>query len=636
MALIRRSRTGCFTCRSRKKKCNEARPICSGCRRNDLECHWPAPQSSVKRPKEGHTKPTAAALQPGPSKTPNASASRPVILRPRPASFSHSVPSPKKIGIAAVATGEGALATPSTQRGHSFSTRRPADLFFDIADPAPVLDTIVDEGNGIVEANGFESYSRFSTVMDPQDVSPSSPAPSQYYSELSSPSTSQVSPSSPSSSSSPPLVVGSGVSAITNLDDIPFDPNPNQTDSLEDLQLCLTKPLSLFPHHGKYSPDLLGFYLDRTANCMGNGSTDSNPFITKLIPLAFSHSLLLQLIMAQSAVHRQMSKDRHPSDEVARRSYSDSLRYFRTVVDGYVSGREENTLVLTVGSLILSLTEVARGDSHGSTFDHIGAAKSLLPKLLTSPRRDLSDDLRGFLVEYYTHMSSLSMISMGAHHTAQPLPDSDMERLATGLIEKHYIGQLCGCWLELLVLIPKIFILGQKKMVCESDGQSYCHSPDDITNFGFLQSQILAFFPHPSANLDTALAGLVFKQAVLLYLWTILASPHHKNDNNAMLYNLIQSAVAEALCLLGQIQDSSRINTSLCWPLVVIGCCLSDPDAQQVLRCRLRNMLDTIALGNMRETLSLLEHVWAQPPEDRNPWTLCNTMQEHQIFISFA
>lgn len=363
MALIRRSRTGCFTCRSRKKKCNEARPICSGCRRNDLECRWPAPQSSAKRPKEGQIKPTAAALQPRPSNTLTASASGAVILRPRPASFSHSVPSPKENGRAAVATGEAAPATPSIQRGHSFSARRPADLVFDITDPAPILDTI------IIEANGIESYSRFSTAMDPQEVAPSSPAPSKYYLELSPSSTSQVSSyssSSSSSSSSPPPtvvippngVVGSGVSAITNLDDIPFDPSPDQTHSLQDLQLCLTKPLSLFPHHDKYSPDLLGFYLDRTANCMGNGSTDSNPFITKLIPLAFSHPLLLQLIMAQSAVHRQMSKDRHPSDEVARRSYSDSLRYFRTVVDGYVSGREEDTLVLTVGSLILSLTEV--------------------------------------------------------------------------------------------------------------------------------------------------------------------------------------------------------------------------------------------------------------------------------------
>lgn len=35
-----RSRTGCLTCRRRKKKCDESHPSCSGCRRNNLECYW--------------------------------------------------------------------------------------------------------------------------------------------------------------------------------------------------------------------------------------------------------------------------------------------------------------------------------------------------------------------------------------------------------------------------------------------------------------------------------------------------------------------------------------------------------------------------------------------------------------------
>lgn len=38
---IVRVRTGCLTCRRRKKKCDEARPICRGCERNDLDCSWP-------------------------------------------------------------------------------------------------------------------------------------------------------------------------------------------------------------------------------------------------------------------------------------------------------------------------------------------------------------------------------------------------------------------------------------------------------------------------------------------------------------------------------------------------------------------------------------------------------------------
>jgi Fungal specific transcription factor domain/Fungal Zn(2)-Cys(6) binuclear cluster domain len=36
-----RTRTGCLACRRRRKKCDEAKPICIGCLRNQLECTWP-------------------------------------------------------------------------------------------------------------------------------------------------------------------------------------------------------------------------------------------------------------------------------------------------------------------------------------------------------------------------------------------------------------------------------------------------------------------------------------------------------------------------------------------------------------------------------------------------------------------
>lgn len=36
-----RSKTGCVTCRRRKKKCDEIHPKCDGCMRNGLDCSWP-------------------------------------------------------------------------------------------------------------------------------------------------------------------------------------------------------------------------------------------------------------------------------------------------------------------------------------------------------------------------------------------------------------------------------------------------------------------------------------------------------------------------------------------------------------------------------------------------------------------
>lgn len=36
----KRSKNGCLTCRKRRKRCDETKPICTGCERNHLLCHW--------------------------------------------------------------------------------------------------------------------------------------------------------------------------------------------------------------------------------------------------------------------------------------------------------------------------------------------------------------------------------------------------------------------------------------------------------------------------------------------------------------------------------------------------------------------------------------------------------------------
>ncbi|KAF4630823.1 hypothetical protein G7Y89_g7321 [Cudoniella acicularis] len=40
-----RTSSGCFMCRKRRKKCDERKPRCAGCTRNNLKCVWPAPKS---------------------------------------------------------------------------------------------------------------------------------------------------------------------------------------------------------------------------------------------------------------------------------------------------------------------------------------------------------------------------------------------------------------------------------------------------------------------------------------------------------------------------------------------------------------------------------------------------------------
>ncbi|KUJ14201.1 uncharacterized protein LY89DRAFT_784191 [Mollisia scopiformis] len=45
-----RTKTGCFKCRERRKKCDESRPICSACSRNGFACIWPSTKSPSSQP----------------------------------------------------------------------------------------------------------------------------------------------------------------------------------------------------------------------------------------------------------------------------------------------------------------------------------------------------------------------------------------------------------------------------------------------------------------------------------------------------------------------------------------------------------------------------------------------------------
>lgn len=280
--------------------------------------------------------------------------------------------------------------------------------------------------------------------------------------------------------------------------------------------------------------------------------------------------------------------------------------------------------------------QVAGGDVNGTIFDHLAASKSLLTTLLFRQSGfNVSDDLPEFLVEYYMHMVASSLISMDTRaSSAQAALSPVIEDAAKQLVANNYMGQLCGCWLEILLLIPQVFQLGQS--ILRTDGHLESPtSPDDVITFGLLQTQILGFVPSIMAGLNSQLAGLVFKQAALLYLWSIFGTPQ-QNAKSSMHADLMNRAVMEAVSLLHQLPASERLNTSLCWPLMVIGCCTTDREVQHVLCLRLQAMIETIGLGNMQQTLTLLQHVWEQPSESISPWTLRTVMQQYEIWISFA
>jgi hypothetical protein len=265
----------------------------------------------------------------------------------------------------------------------------------------------------------------------------------------------------------------------------------------------------------------------------------------------------------------------------------------------------------------------------------LSAANSILVNLINRPHSFATKALSDFLVEYYTYTATLSMISVDARFSTQLLLTGEIEHQAHALVKSNYIGHLCGCWLELLLHIPRVFEFGRQMILYRDTSLSAYPSPDDIITFSEIYYDINSFVPLASVNSETSHAGCIFQQALLVYLLTALG-PMSSTTIVSKHRDKIESAVQSAIEHLAQIQPTSRINTSLCWPLAIVGSCTADHDIQSIIRLRLRSMIQTIALGNMEQTLILLEHIWTLPLEDRSPWTICTAMQEHELWISFA
>lgn len=113
---------------------------------------------------------------------------------------------------------------------------------------------------------------------------------------------------------------------------------------------------SLLPDEQLASFDILNYYFVHTAVDMANGSTEDNPFLSQLIPLAMSSELVLSLILAQSLAHYE-AKDR-PNTSLASHHYFKSLKLLQKHINYYVQGNTDYLLDLTTGTLMMCLTEV--------------------------------------------------------------------------------------------------------------------------------------------------------------------------------------------------------------------------------------------------------------------------------------
>ena len=292
-----RVKTGCLKCRSRKKKCDETKPVCRGCERNFLECTWPNTNSH----------PVSIGL--GGSS---------FQFRDRGSEGEHGQPSPQVPPDWQHDLISFPLAS-NSPLGQNPSPWDAAVFNLDLTTPASSHIIVDDHSDG--------SFIRCPT-RSPQTIP--DPALAGHVSDA---------------SANHALVVSQPLQALedTPLGEPRASPSffPNHMSSWADQDF-----------HD------FGHYLVKTSASMWSGFTSSNPFLTFLVPLALCDDLLLNLILTQSALHRAITAGVELAT-TAQKHYDKSVSLFRRA--SYMHSPESGSETLhTVGisALVLCFTEV--------------------------------------------------------------------------------------------------------------------------------------------------------------------------------------------------------------------------------------------------------------------------------------
>ncbi|KKP06988.1 hypothetical protein THAR02_00867 [Trichoderma harzianum] len=509
-----RVRTGCFTCRSRKKKCDETKPACSGCKRNKLVCKWPARGGETSNRRVEVTNTHNSNIRRAGDENSN---SEPVANQCRTRSSQHR--------------DGGGPSRAEEQHQHQYQHHR-------------AVATSREPDTGSIFVSSWPDISGVLALPFERPISM------------------QQSPSDD---------VSAAMDMMDEDEDIPDElldlhvhvddderGNDNTLMSLADIDMsgllpgfmlmgAVPRSPSTIPEAENGTFDLMSHYLARTAVSMGNRSTTSNPFVLQLVPLSFSNKLVLQLVLSQSAAHRAVYEERRDLKAVAQRYYTNSIRSFRQAISAYINGSDPSPLWVTIGALVMCFTETARGDTNGVVFDHLQAVEPLLVDLITNHNHIVRDDLKKFIIEYYVYTVTISIISASPASRNAPLLNPTLELEAHNLVSS---GRSIAGGVDVDPPFP---------------------SPDDFMTFATLRAEILSYTPNPDATKEVILCGYMFQQALYLYLLTVF---RNEATSGGLQRTSIDNAVSDTFSYLEQLPPTARINTSLCWVLAVVGSCM--------------------------------------------------------------
>lgn len=259
---------------------------------------------------------------------------------------------------------------------------------------------------------------------------------------------------------------------------------------------------------------------------------------------------------------------------------------------------------------------------------HLTATRHLLGVCIQ--KGSISPDTLGFIAEVYSYTAVVSNISMDIYW--DEWLNSDNPTLFQPEILSHRgSGMLYGCAQQLFQLIPQIAMLAKERRMDEDELGTY--SDESLSMYRLLRGKIKQWQASVRvADATVNVCGRIYQKALLTHLETSF----YKYDQSSHLPEYVNDALDSFVSLLDEFPPESPISTTICWPLVVFGCCATQDRHQRVIKAMLESTYDNLGMASIRQCRDLVGTIWDSGKTYTDAWSLESVMTERNMHVAFA
>ncbi|UKZ68150.1 uncharacterized protein TrAtP1_009185 [Trichoderma atroviride] len=400
----------------------------------------------------------------------------------------------------------------------------------------------------------------------------------------------------------------------------------------------------------RVSITLLRHYFEFTAGLLCTSPSTNSPFITVVLPLAYTDELLMHTVLALSGTHLECRQSRRHAGSMAavdpEMQHATGLHYQKIIsglrcemVNFDTANNQKQTRILLI--LIMACHyEAISGDKSGMMLQHLRASRKLVRRLLIQPQgsSNIDQESLGFSLELYAYLSIVNSLASyrNTGELAQPY-DTFLTSL-DGLSSYSTFGSMfAGCH-SLYELIPHISQLSVEYLAGEKIlGDDWIPSSKLRLCYESIEHRI-ATWKLPSSldseaqykTSDITAAAEAIRHGLYIYLTT---SFYGSSRPDPIAQSQLGVEADIVLALATSVKDIN-IRTILLWPCIIAGSCMVHEEQQKrLISALLSSGFDMKHLFNLCEMLELM---WNENDASvYGPYGLYSLMEKRNKYIPF-